>query len=634
MKKQIYCTLVILLGLFPLIACGNVKGIAAQPMNQSQTPSRTSANVEKPEKMSHDFAKEEQRALSYLENRLNENCEFVYVYSDFSAMNNNFTQKAKIGSGTASFVYDMDENASGAYRGRSAILCRVNINSLNWGGWMFLNGYLPKGETVPRINFGQVPNDGLDLTGATKLTFMAKGDKGGETVEFFTAGLGYDGEYGNRIAPYPDSSKKHKLFVKLTRDWKKYTINLDGANLSNVGCGFGLVVSGVDRQGETMFYLDEIRFEGDIATAKTPPRFIQSYEIDVKENPNGMYVQNAAFSYDNALAAMAFIAADKQEQAKNILDSFIYAVANDRYKPDRLRNAYAYGNITPFPGWDSGTRLPGWYDANEKFYFEDQYQVGTNVGNSSYVALALLQYHKAYGGEEYLNLAKTLMDWVLTRQDKTPGFTGGYDGWPEAGQVNEHTYKSIEHNIDAYGAFKQLYAVTGEEKYKSAAENALQFIKYMYDPTAKVFYTGTQADGVTKNKENIVLDAQVWCALAMGEDFAPYLPALEHAISMQTTEGGFPFHEESTNGGYWLEGTAFTALCLKQFGYDTPARKAFEALVSKQLETGCFPAATVKELTTGFTLFTGDQWVYSDSPHIAPTAWFVMAVHGFNPYQF
>ena len=30
------------------------------------------------------------------------------------------------------------------------------------------------------------------------------------------------------------------------------------------------------------------------------------------------------------------------------------------------------------------------------------------------------------------------------------GFSGGYDGWPEADVVYPHTYKSIEHNIDAY----------------------------------------------------------------------------------------------------------------------------------------------------------------------------------------
>ncbi len=634
MKKQIYCTAVILLCCFSLIACGTVDGIAAQAPNQREVPLQTSTIVEKPTNKSPNLAKEEQIALSYLENRLNENSEFIYVYSDFAAMSNNFTQKAKIGSGTASFVDDMDENCDGAYNGSSAITCRVNTKALNWGGWMFLNGYLPKGETVPRLDFGELPNAGLDLTGATKLTFMAKGEKGGEIVEFFTAGLGYDGANGNRIAPYPDSSTKRNLLVKLTKDWKEYIIDLRGSDLSSIGCGFGFVVSGANRQGETLFYLDEIRFGGDIITAKTAPRLIQSYEINTKENSNGVYVQNAAFSYDNALAAMAFIAAGKQEQAKDILDAFIFAVENDRYKPDRLRNAYAYGNISPFPGWESGTRLPGWYDADAKAYYEDQYQVGTNVGNSSYVALALLQYQKTYGGEEYLNLAKTLMDWVLTRIDKTPGFTGGYDGWPEAGEVTEYTYKSIEHNIDAYAAFRQLYAVTGEGKYKTASENALQFIKSMYDPKERVFYTGTLPDGITPNKENIVLDAQVWCALALGDDFTPYLPALERVVDMQTAEGGFPFHEANINGGYWLEGTAFTALCLKQFGIDAPAQKAFAVLKAAQLPTGGFPAATVKALTTGFTLFTGDPWVYGKSPHIAPTAWFVMAAQNFNPYQF
>ncbi len=633
MKLQIYCTAVILLCCFTLIACGTVGERTAQNPNQSQVP-QISATVEKPEKELPSLAKEEGLALAYLENRLYKDSAFVYVYSDFAAMSNNFTQKAKIGSGTASFVYDMDENSSDAYNGSSAIACRVYAGGLNWGGWMFLNGYLPKGETVPRLNFGEVPNAGLDLTGATKLTFMAKGEKGGEIVEFFTAGLGYDGAYNYPTAPYPDSSLKRNVLVKLTKDWEQYTIDLDEANLSSIGCGFGFVVSGANRQGETLFYLDEIRFEGDIAATKGAPRLIQSYEINAQENPNGVYTQNVAFSYDNALAAMAFIAAGKREQAKAILDAFVYAVKNDRYQPDRLRNAYAYGCISPFPGWESGTRLPGWYDAETKAYYEDQYQVGTNVGNSSYVALALLQYHKAYGGDEYVHLAKTLMDWVLTRTDNTPGFTGGYDGWPEAGEVTEYTYKSIEHNIDAYAAFRQLYAITGEEKYKAAADNAFQFIKSMYDPKERVFYTGTQPDGVTPNKENIVLDAQVWCALALGEGFTPYLPALERVVAMQTEEGGLPFHEANTNGGYWPEGTAFTALCFNQFGYDKPAGKAFEALVAIQLETGGFPASTVKELTTGFTLFTGEPWVYPDSPHIAPTAWFVMAVRDFNPYQF
>ena len=61
---------------------------------------------------------------------------------------------------------------------------------------------------------------------------------------------------------------------------------------------------------------------------------------------------------------------------------------------------------------------------------------------------------------------------------------------------------------------------------------------------------------------------------------------------------------------------------------------SLKALVSIQLDSGLFPAATVPDLSTGFGLFDGSPWEYGDAPHIAPTAWFVMAVNGFNPYAF
>ncbi len=575
-----------------------------------------------------DFKDQKNAALAYLTQRLDAGNHALYVYRDFADSGNYFTQKAKMGSGNADFVYDMDENwAMDVYSGSSAIRCHVNAIGSNWGGWLFLNGVLLKGETVPQLSFGEYPGAGLDLRGATELRFIAKGENGGEVVEFFTAGL---------AGTYPDSSKKQTMgFITLTNSWKEYAIDLSGMDLSSIGCGFGFTVSGTQgTASDTVFYLDDIRFTGAIAMLNNAPRMIRSYEIGINTNPNGKYIQNAAFSYDNALASMAYISAGDKEHAKVILDAFVYAVKNDRYKPDRVRNAYAAGNISPFPGWESGTRLPGWYDSETKQYYEDQYQVGSNVGNSSYVALALLQYYKAYGGDTYLRLAETLMDWVLTCTDATPGFTAGYDGWPEADKAIVYTYKSIEHNIDAYAAFKQLYTMTGKEKYKDASESALAFIQSMYDKEKKVFYTGTGTDGKTPSRENIVLDAQVWCALALGDDFAPYQDVFKRVLAMQNTSGGFPFHEANTNGGYWNEGTAFTALALEQFGYKDAAQKSLKAVTTTQLTTGGFPAATVDGLSTGFTLFTGDPWEYGSSPHIAPTAWFVMAVNGFNPYAF
>lgn len=579
-------------------------------------------------------------ALAYLSARQSDAAEALYVYSDFSSALNHFTQKAKIDDGNSDYIYDMNENwQEDPFMGDSAIEVRAKTVGTSWGGWLFLNGYLPEGSTEAQLDFGDVPDAGLDLSGATELTFWAKGAEGGETVEFFTAGLGYDGETNAKMADYPDSNPKVSLgFTTLTDEWEPYSIDLSGADLTHIGSGFGFVLSGVySGERESTFYLDEIRFEGPIAMLQDAPRFIKSYETDTRNDPDELYIQTTAFSYDNALAALAFISDGQQEQAKALLDAFVYAVANDRYQADRVRNAYLYGDIRPFPGWASGTRLPGWYDVEAKTYYEDQYQVGTNVGNSSFVALALLQYYKQYGGEEYLQLAETAMDWVLDNcTDETPGFTAGYDGWPEAEDgMQVWTYKSSEHNIDAYAVFKQLYALTGDERYAAGAESALEFIISMYDAEGGYFYTGTLADGVTPNKDNLVLDAQVWTLLSLGmQDFTPYLAALDTAVGMQTAEGGYPFHAANTNGGWWPEGTAFTALALRAAGRDAEARAALDALAGIQRLSGSFPAATVAQLSTGFDLFTGDPWIYRDIPHIAPAAWYVMAVNGFNPYAF
>ncbi len=251
------------------------------------------------------------------------------------------------------------------------------------------------------------------------------------------------------------------------------------------------------------------------------------------------------------------------------------------------------------------------------------------------MALALLQYDAAYGSARYIDTARTLMDWVIDEcSDSKPGFTAGYDGWPEdGGVVYKFTYKSIEHNIDAYSSFTRLYELTGDDRYSQAADSALSFILSMYDENEKVFYTGTGDDGVTASTENIVLDAQVWSALALGDSFGDYESCLDK-VSAMDCDGGYPFCESNANGGWWAEGTAYTALMYRLRDRNKPAIQALDALCAIQLENGLFPASTVDNLSTGIYLFTGEPWVYDSSAHIAPAAWFIMAVNGFNPYEF
>ncbi|MBQ3329644.1 MAG: hypothetical protein IJG87_00530 [Ruminococcus sp.] len=356
---------------------------------------------------------------------------------------------------------------------------------------------------------------------------------------------------------------------------------------------------------------------------------LRSYDTDQKE------LELTAYTYDNALTAMAFISEGRQTDAQDLLDAFVYVVGNDRYQSGRIRNAYASDMVM----WtaDNGkksVKLPGWYNGSE--WCEDAQQVGSGTGNTSYAALALLQYDNAYGTDKYLDTAKALMDWVIADcSDDHSGFTAGVNGWPEEeGRAQILTYKSTEHNIDAYAAFRQLYEVTGDEKYQQAADSALAFIKSMYNPEGGYFYTGTGDDGVTPNTEAVVLDTQVWSALAMGDAYKPYEKALDLVDQMKTPEGAYPFCKENQNGGFWCEGTAFTALMYRLNGDEARFTDIMNVLCDTQLENGLFPAATVDNLSTGMYLPDGSPWEYRSDPHIAPAAWFVMAANGFDPYTF
>lgn len=570
-------------------------------------------------------------AVQALTDRLSESDGELYIYKNFASSVNHYTQKAKIFGQFGDNVRDMDENWTEDAVSGSAIRCEQDTVLGDWGGWMFLNGYLPAGETVPLLNDGRTDDQGLDLSGAEELHFYAKGEQGGEKVEFFTAGFGYD-QWMNKTVPWPDSAEKQSLgFITLTQEWKEYVIDLRDADMSYIICGFGFVLSGEKSGPRTnVFYLDEIRFIGGTrAEEESRSALLRSYDTD------NIFIQHAAFTYDNALAAMAFISEDMPAEAARILDAFVYAVENDRYAPDRIRNAYASRSVEPFSGWEAGSRLPGWYDTEKGSWFEDQYQVGSNTGNTSYAALALLQYDARYGNETYLKTAQTLMDRVIADcGGNGDGFSGGYDGWPEADVVYPHTYKSIEHNIDAYAVFQQLYARTGEEKYAEAAASALRFIRSMYDPEEQYFYTGTLDDGITPNKGIVVLDGIVWNRMALGDLFEPYGDALDTVSGMRTAENGYPFSMGNGNGGWWPEGTAFTALMYKLEGEEETAAASLEALRRIQLESGMFPAASVPELPTGLFLFDGSPWVYADDPHVAPTAWYILAVNGFDPYSF
>lgn len=97
---------------------------------------------------------------------------------------------------------------------------------------------------------------GYDLRGAKALEFWARGEQGGEIVDFGFGVLGRDKKFY-------DSGKGELSKVKLTDQWRRYRIELGkDVDLQRIKTGFYWSLAG---QGEAVtFYLDDIRYVTEV----------------------------------------------------------------------------------------------------------------------------------------------------------------------------------------------------------------------------------------------------------------------------------------------------------------------------------------------------------------------------------
>ncbi len=128
------------------------------------------------------------------------------------------------------------------------VCTQVDFSSgTGWGGVVWQS---------PANDWGDKPG-GFNLAGAKQLSFWARGDQGGEKVNFSFGLLDK--------AKYSDSAKGEIKDVVLTKEWKRYAIGVAGKDLSDIKTGFAWVVGG---QGAPVrFYLDDIQWLGTDAPA-------------------------------------------------------------------------------------------------------------------------------------------------------------------------------------------------------------------------------------------------------------------------------------------------------------------------------------------------------------------------------
>ena len=166
-----------------------------------------------------------------------------YVYKDGSGKENKFIPSGFTGDYSA---IQMDMSCTTTPKeGKTCLKFTYTAKptqGLNWAGVFFQN---------PANNWGTT-DGGFDITGAKKLKFSARGEKGGEIVEFKFGGI-------NGTA-YADSDGATTGSVILTKDWKDYEIDLMGLDLSYIIGGFVWAAKADDNPEGAVFYLDEIAY--------------------------------------------------------------------------------------------------------------------------------------------------------------------------------------------------------------------------------------------------------------------------------------------------------------------------------------------------------------------------------------
>lgn len=169
------------------------------------------------------------------------------VYQDKGSHNNHYVSSGYMPTGEC---IKMDDGwQQDCYEGKTCVKATYDVacssKSRHWAGVYWLN---------PADNWGE-RKGGYNLTGATKLVFWAKGEKGGEQIaEFKVGGVGMNREY-------PDSDTVAIGPVILSRNWRQYYIDLRGKDLSYISGGFAWVANADNNSNTCVFFLDDIHFE-------------------------------------------------------------------------------------------------------------------------------------------------------------------------------------------------------------------------------------------------------------------------------------------------------------------------------------------------------------------------------------
>jgi hypothetical protein len=166
------------------------------------------------------------------------------IYADANSPDNHYAPSGWMGDyGDIKLDVAHFDNPHGGSTSMKITYNAQKTQGANWAGMYWQN---------PPNNWGSRPG-GYDITGASKLVFWARGEKGGERIEEFRVG-GISGEYA-------DSDVAGFGPVTLSGEWTKYEIDLTDKDLTSISGGFMWSANADYNPQGFVLYLDDIQYE-------------------------------------------------------------------------------------------------------------------------------------------------------------------------------------------------------------------------------------------------------------------------------------------------------------------------------------------------------------------------------------
>ncbi|MBU1077881.1 MAG: hypothetical protein KKH98_11355 [Spirochaetes bacterium] len=163
-----------------------------------------------------------------------------YIYDDFRSKLNNYIPSGWMGD--HGDIKIQDNHKTDPKKGKTCMKIIYSAEKKQGAGWAGIYWQNPAN------NWG-TQKGGFDLTGAKKILFYAKGEKGGEIMEV---------KFGGITGQYSDSDSASTGPIELTKKWKLYEIDLTDLDLSYIGGGFCVVFTANDNPDGCTFYFDEV----------------------------------------------------------------------------------------------------------------------------------------------------------------------------------------------------------------------------------------------------------------------------------------------------------------------------------------------------------------------------------------